>query len=245
MNITKKRMQHSLKIIRRFDEDILGRLAKKEQPSRVLNYIFEVYQNNYKYRKLLSKRAFFFSKKKTKFLYKVVTDEREFKRKKRTMKINSYLNILKLRSFYGYIGARKFKRLFTNFGIHSNILGRSFAYFLEGRLDVILYRANFFDSIYSARQYINHKKVFINGQVVDRPSYKVFLNDIITVQNPEAFYIRLKNKLEKNEILVNYPPYLEVNYKLGAIMLIKIPVNSEVPYPFFMNLNTIAHTFLK
>ena len=64
MNITKKRMQHSLKIIRRFDEDILGRLAKKEQPSRVLNYIFEVYQNNYKYRKLLSKRAFFFSKKK-------------------------------------------------------------------------------------------------------------------------------------------------------------------------------------
>lgn len=245
MNTTKKRMQHNLKIIKRFDEDIWGRLAKKERPSRVLNYIFEVYQNNYKYRKLLSRRAFFFSKKKTKFLYKVVTDEREFKRKKRTMKINSYLNILKLRCFYGHIGERKFKRLFTNFGVHTNILGRSFAYFLEGRLDVILYRANFFDSIYSARQFINHKKVSINGVIVDRPGYKVFLNDIITVQNSEQFYKQIKNKLEKKDLLVNYPAYLEVNYKLGAIMLIKIPVNTEVPYPFFMNLDTIAHSFLK
>ena len=113
MNKNSKKSRHGFKIIRRFNEDIWAVLALTNKPSQVLNYVYEAYQNNYKYRKLLkrSKKFFFFLKKKRKFLYKIVTDEKEFKRKKRTLRINNYLNMLKLRRFYGNIKKKKFVNL--------------------------------------------------------------------------------------------------------------------------------------
>ena len=107
------------------------------------------------------------------------------------------------------------------------------------------YRANFFTSIYEARQYINHNKVFVNGLIVNKPSTKIFLNDIIVLKNPIIFYDNLKNRLNENSLLVNYPSYLEVNYKLGSVILTKIPENNEVPFPFFIDLNNLAHNFFK
>ena len=245
MSTNKKKMQHSLKIVKRFDEDIWGRLSLVKKPKKILNYLFNAYQNNFKYRRLLYKRHFFLSKKRTKFLYKVISDEKEFRRKKRTIKINKYLNLLKLRRFYGNLSKKKFKRIFQQKAVNINIVGRSFAFFLESRLDVILYRANFFTSIYEARQYINHNKVFVNGLIVNKPSTKIFLNDIIVLKNPIIFYDNLKNRLNENSLLVNYPSYLEVNYKLGSVILTKIPENNEVPFPFFIDLNNLAHNFFK
>ena len=97
------------------------------------------------------------------------------------MKRTIYLTMLKLRRFYGNLGKKKFTRLFRQLGLHSNALGRSFAYLLESRLDIILYRSNFFNSIFEARQAINHKRIYINGNLVTQPSFKVFINDIINI----------------------------------------------------------------
>jgi len=241
----KKKNQHSLKVIKRFDEDVWGVLATKNKPTRVLDYLFEVYQNNYKYRKLIRKKQFFLSNKKLKFLYKTISEDKEFKRKKRTMKINSYLTGLKLRRFYGSLGKREFKKTLRKASLTVNILGRSFVYFLESRLDVVLYRANFFHSIMSARQYINHKKVLVNGKTVDKPGYQLFINDIVTLEDPVLIYKDLQSRLVQNKVLVNHPNYLEVNYKLGSVILTRIPTNEEVPYPFFINLNNITHNFIK
>lgn len=241
--MSKKKNQHNLKVIKRFGEDIWGILALKDKTSRALNYVFEVYSNNYKYRRLLKKRQFFLSAKKLKFLYKPVSEEKEFKRKKRSMKINSYLTRLKLRRFYGSITKQELKKVIQNASLNTNILGRSFIYLLESRLDVILYRANFFSSIMAARQYINHKKVYINGILADKPSQRLFVNDIISISDPLLVYQQIQQRLEKKKFLINYPQYLEVNYRLGSVMLTKIPVNDEVPYPFFININSIAHNF--
>ena len=90
--------QHGLKIVRRFEEDIWGVLATSKKSNNVLNFVYEAYQNNFKYKKLLkdNKKAFFLAKRRGKFLYKITTDEKEFKRKRRSLKINNYLNLLKL-----------------------------------------------------------------------------------------------------------------------------------------------------
>jgi len=184
-------------------------------------------------------------KKKDEFLYQVSSDAKEFRRKKRTIKINNYLNMLKLRRFYGNLGQRKFKRLFKTNSLDSNILSRSFVYLLESRLDIVLYRSNFFSSIYTAKQFINHKKVFVNGLVVNKPGYKLSINDIITVSNYNTFYKDLKVRLQNNSVLVNYPKYLEVNYKIGSIIFTRLPETSEVPFPFFMDLNNIKHNFIR
>ena len=240
-----KRAQHNLKIIRRFEEDIWGILAIKNKPSKVLNYLYEAYQNTFKYRKLLktTKRSFFI-KKKARFLYKVITGEKEFRRKKQTLKIKSYLNLLKLRRFYGNIGKRKFKKSFQTLSIKSNVSTQSFAYFLESRLDVILYRANFFKSIFAARQYISHKKVYVNGNLIAKSGYRVKVDDVVCVKDPLFFYWNLKSSLKKRFILGNYPSYLYVNYKLGLIKLISLPKNELVPFPFFVDIKSINHNLI-
>lgn len=245
MLLNVKKGQHNLKIIRRFEEDIWGVLATKNKPTQVLNFVYEAYQNNFKYKKLLksTKKSFFLVRKKGKFLYKVFTGEKEFKRKKRTLKINNYLNLLKLRRFYGNIGKRKFWRSFHNLGLTPNIASKGFGYFLESRLDVILYRSNLFSSIFSSRQYIVHKKVFVNGVLVNKPSFRVKIDDIVSVSNPEFFYNDLKLRLLNNQVLGNFPSYLNVNYKLGLVKLIRIPSNKDVPFPFFMNIDTMVHNF--
>lgn len=245
MLLNVKKGQHNLKIIRRFEEDIWGVLATKDKPSQVLNFVYEAYQNNFKYKKLLksTKKSFFLVRKKGKFLYKVFTGEKEFKRKKRTLKINNYLNLLKLRRFYGNLGKRKFWKSFHNLGLTPNIASRVFGYFLESRLDVILYRSNMFSSIFSARQYINHKKVFVNGIMINKPGFRIKIDDIVSVSDPQFFYNNLKNRLLNNQVLGNFPSYLNVNYKLGLIKLIRIPLNKDVPFPFFMNIDTMVHNF--
>ena len=247
MSCKTKKRDHSLKLIRRFEEDIWGILAVKDKPSNVLNYIYEAYQNNFKYRKLLknNKKAFFLVRRKGKFLYKVVTDDKEFKRRKRTLKTDNYLNLLKLRCFYGNLGARKFRRSFQSLNLSTNAVTRSFAYFLESRLDVILYRSNLFSSIYAARQYITHKKVFVNGQLVTKPGFRLKVDDIAVVSKPELLYNELKERLKRDAVLGNYPAYLEVNYKVGAVVLCKLPTNEEVPYPFFMDIESLTNSFVK
>ena len=51
---------------------------------------------------------------------------------------------------------------------------------LETRLDVILYKTHFSYSLESARQYISHKKVFVNGDTVQNSSYQLKKGDLIT-----------------------------------------------------------------
>ncbi len=245
MYLSVKNSKNNLKLIRRFNEDLWGKLALLEKPNKVLNYTFDAYQISYKHRNLLRRRFFFFNKKRKKFRYKISTDDKEFKRRKRGLKRLKYLAMLKLRRFYGSLGKRKFKRLFRQASIHSNALGHSFAYLLESRLDVIMYRSNFFNSIFAARQFINHKGIYINGNCVTKPSFKLYINDIIILAEIYKFYKNFIQNLINDKILTNYPCYLEINYKLGLISLVKMPMNREVPFPFFMNLNNLTHSFLK
>jgi small subunit ribosomal protein S4 len=213
----------------------------------ILNYIYEVYQNTFIYKKLLknNKRRFFLLRKKQKFLYKIVTHEKEFKRKKRRLKTKYYLNLLKIRRFYGNLSKKDFKKVFKESNLNSSFLGKSFICLLETRLDVILYRSNFFNSIFAARQYILHKGVYVNGLLFKKPNYRLKLNNLIFLKNPDIFYNKIKDKLKNKKIFGTYPKYLEVNYKLGAITLIKIPKVEEVPFPFFINFKHIGYSFIR
>lgn len=259
---TIKRNQHNCKVARRFQEDIWGRFPLNNKATQVLKHIYYAHQSNFLYRKLLNKRFWFLKKKITdkkeikrlkyilikkreKFVYKVVTDEQEIKRLRHSLKAKFYFNMLKLRRFYGNLRKRNFKRVFKERGLSDKFLVGSFAYFLESRLDVILYRSNFFNSIFTARQFINHKKIYVNGALETKPGLKIRLNDIISVPDYKNFYLLIKKRLFNKKVFVNYPAYLYVNYKLGIITMWNLPKLSQVPYPFFMDLNKITNRFLK
>jgi ribosomal protein S4 len=262
MVVNIRRSQHNCKVVRRFQEDIWGRFTINNKATQVLKFITRAHQQNFLYRKLLSKRFWFLRKKirsrkklwklkrvlmkrREKFVYKVVTDEQEIKRLRHSLKAKFYFSMLKLRRFYGNLKKRNFKRVFKERGLSDKFLMRSFGYFLESRLDVILYRSNFFSSIFTARQFITHKKIFVNGVLETKPGLKVILKDLISIPYYKKFYFLVRRRLKRKKLFVNYPMYLYVNYKLGIIMMWKLPVLKQIPYPFFLDLDKVTSGFLK
>jgi len=98
------------------------------------------------------------------------------------------------------------KRLRTLF-LHAKSLqgrfGSNLLALLEHKLDVVLYKINFCASLQSARQLINHQKVWVNGRKASTPHYQLQAGDRVSLlqdpshltQNRSQVFSRLKNGL--------------------------------------------------
>ena len=71
---------------------------------------------------------------------------------------------------------------------HSTVL---FIEKLETRLDTALYRTYFSYSFKNARQFISHKKVYVNNKIVQHNSYLLKKGDLITFDKDIAKFIGL------------------------------------------------------
>lgn len=105
--------------------------------------------------------------------------------------------------------------------------GHALVKILERRLDNLVYRIGFANSIRQARQMVVHGHILVNGKKVNIPSYIVDVGDTITMKEKSRSVEMFKENFE-NAIL-NSLPYLtkdEVNFS-GT--LIKMPEREEVP----------------
>nr|YP_001542533.1 ribosomal protein S4 [Cuscuta exaltata]A8W3C6.1 RecName: Full=Small ribosomal subunit protein uS4c; AltName: Full=Plastid 30S ribosomal protein S4 [Cuscuta exaltata]ABW83697.1 ribosomal protein S4 [Cuscuta exaltata] len=67
---------------------------------------------------------------------------------------------------------------------------------LEMRLDNILFRLGMASTIPAARQLVNHRHIFVNGHIVDIPSYRCKPRDIITSKDKPKSGALIKNSIE-------------------------------------------------
>jgi small subunit ribosomal protein S4 len=86
----------------------------------------------------------------------------------------------KLRFMYG-LSEKQFRLLFERAKLARGVTGEVFLRFLEMRLDNIVYRLGWARSRASARQFVNHGHIFVNGRKVDISSYICKPGDEITV----------------------------------------------------------------
>ncbi|MDU1321568.1 MAG: 30S ribosomal protein S4 [Clostridium botulinum] len=132
----------------------------------------------------------------------------------------------KIRSYYGVLEKqflRYVKKAMKSKERTGDVLLRS----LECRLDNIVYRIGFANSIRQARQMVNHGHILVNGSKVNIPSYGVKTEDVIT----------LREKYRKNdEFADNFLalkkftlPYIEKDYDKFSGVLIKEPERDEIP----------------
>jgi ribosomal protein S4 len=137
------------------------------------------------------------------------------------------------------LDARKFKALYNipigqiRALIHSSfdgVLGSKYTRFLinlESRLDVAIFRLHFVDTVGQARQLINHGKITVNGQVLNKQSYKLARNDIISCVFDLRPFI-LSNILRRmlpfirSEYYYYYPIYYEVNYRILSAKVVHV-----------------------
>jgi ribosomal protein S4 len=147
--------------------------------------------------------------------------------------------------FYGSLSDNKFNQMYKKSkNVQKNNLffnKNSFflLFYIEKRLDVILFRTPFFDSIRSSQQSICHGKIYINGKKITINSHLIKKGDLIEIHS--SFHKTLFSNIHFHQNKLIIPPYLEINYKtlqffiISEISLNKISYN----FPFWLNLNKL------
>lgn len=87
----------------------------------------------------------------------------------------------KVKFIYGLL-ERQFRNTFEKASRKEGITGDNLLKFLESRLDNIVFRMGVASSRSQARQFVGHKHITVNGEVVNIPSYSVRPGDVIAVR---------------------------------------------------------------
>jgi small subunit ribosomal protein S4 len=114
----------------------------------------------------------------------------------------------KLRLMYG-LTEKQFRNLFQKAKRKQGITGENFLSSLETRLDNVVYRLGFAKTRKSARQFVNHGHLLVNGRKVDIPSYQVSVGDDLTVREKSSSRQVATRNLDGSQYN-NTPPWLEV-----------------------------------
>ena len=151
---------------------------------------------------------------------------------------NVLLNRKRVSLFYGGIKEKMFKKYKKIIKKNKNKFDNSNKTILnlfETRLDVILYRAHFVKTVRSAKQYILHKHIKVNNEIVNSDSYLLKTGDIVSINS------KIKNLVIKNVYSSHMwpipPKHLQINFKTLEICLLdeKIKNDLSLLYPFKIN----------
>ena len=132
----------------------------------------------------------------------------------------------RLRAYYGVM-EKQFRR-YVEEAFHSRIQpGDMLLRILESRLDNMVYRMGFANSIRQARQMVVHGHILVNGKKVDIPSFNVSVGDEIKLREKSQKNVMFKENFEAN--ILNVLPYLSKNEDNFSGVLERLPQRTEVP----------------
>jgi small subunit ribosomal protein S4 len=96
---------------------------------------------------------------------------------------------------------------------------------LEMRLENIIYRLGFAPSIASARQFVTHCHVRVNGKNVNIPSFQCKPNDVISIKNRPNSITLVKKNIETS-LFATLPTFLELD-KSNLIAKVRSVISRE------------------
>ena len=100
---------------------------------------------------------------------------------------------------------------------------------LERRLDAVILRSGFARTIYQARQTVVHRHVAVNGQRVDRPSYKVRPGDVISIVEKSKSKTPFQVAAAGAHAPEHNAAYLSVRIADLEAEFVRLPKRSEIP----------------
>jgi ribosomal protein S4 len=241
---------------RRYGCDIWGRLAIKKKNDFITKLVYKNAQRSLRKRlrsytrkqKATIWRKFRSVKRRRKRFSFDITTKVLQKRKRTSSRRGLLLKLRRKISLY-YGGGRIRRKTFRRYGRMSIIkrtkslnhlqhsqyaTSRTYTSIIESRLDVLLLRSNFVDSVYKARTYIfNHKCKITGNTKISHPAFliknfQIFgLKDHYTRKLRKSLFTRIKK-----HAVVNIPSYLHVNFSLLIAFKSEDPIVTGVSYPF-------------
>ena len=133
----------------------------------------------------------------------------------------------KTKAYYG-VGEKQFRKYFEMASNKKGVTGENLLQILESRLDNVVYRLGFGTSRAQARQFVNHAQFEVNGKKVDIPSYRVSVNDVITVCEKSRGTEKFKTFAENPKAL---PKWLTANVENFEGKVIAEPVREDIDVP--------------
>lgn len=147
----------------------------------------------------------------------------------------------KLKGYYGNITEKQFRRTYVEAVRLRGDTTEELIGLLERRLDAVVYRMKFVPTVFSARQFVNHGHVMVNGRRVNIPSYRVREGDVIEVKENSRQMILVLEAIDSPERDV--PDYLDVDYGKMTGTFVRKPKFAEVPYPVQMEPNLVIEYY--
>ncbi len=136
----------------------------------------------------------------------------------------------RLRAQYG-IREAQLRKTFNDAKRMEGLTGENLVELLEMRLDALVLRSGFARTMAQARQMVVHRHILIDGQLVDRPSARVKVGQMIHVrpksESTEPFQVAAAGG--HVDVLPPVPGYLSVELDKLHATLVRRPKRSEVP----------------
>lgn len=146
-----------------------------------------------------------------------------------------------LKKYYGGVSEKSFKRIYKEAVRKKGDTSQNLIGLLESRLDAAIFRANFVPSIFAARQFVNHKHVTVNGKVVNIPSYRLKIGDIVEVKQKSRSIPMVAEAVQNQHRAV--PDYFEVDVASFKSTFLRVPSLEDVPYPVVMEPNLVIEFY--
>ena len=147
----------------------------------------------------------------------------------------------KLKNYYGNLNERQFRNVFKEANRVRGNTGENLVGILESRLDAVVYRAKFAQTVFEARQIINHGHIKVNGKKVNISSYMVKENDEVGVKESSKQMAKILSAVANKEREV--PEYIVADHKQMTAKFSRVPKMDEIPYPAIMEPNLVVEYY--
>lgn len=136
----------------------------------------------------------------------------------------------KVRSSYGLLMERQFRKYFGMAEKHKGVTGEVLLQLLERRLDNMVYRMGFAANRRQARQLIGHGFFRVNGREVNIPSYLVKVGDVVEVNEKGRKLGSVEDSISK-AMHRGLPAWIELDSENFRGTVSRIPSREEIAMP--------------
>ena len=133
----------------------------------------------------------------------------------------------KAKRIYGVLESQ-FRSYYEKAENMKGITGENLLKLLEMRLDNVVFKLGYGASRNEARQLVTHGHFLVNGKKVDIASYKVSVNDVISVSEKSRGSEKFKTFAENPKAL---PKWLEANVENYEGKVVAEPTREDIDVP--------------
>ena len=127
---------------------------------------------------------------------------------------------------YGVL-ERQFRGLFKKASAAKGVTGEVLLQLLESRLDNVVFRMGIAKTRAAARQFVTHKHIIVNGNIVNIPSYSVKPGDLVGVREKSKSMEEITDSLHSRRS--SQYPWLEWDGEQLVGKFLNRPEREEIP----------------